>query len=57
MEVIKNFIDKDTGSRYSKGQMYETADDKRIKYLQKRGFLKEEEKKEKAPTKKKKPKE
>lgn len=38
-EVIKAFIDKDSKKRYPAGALYETADNKRIAYLQQRGFL------------------
>lgn len=38
-EVIKEFIDKDSKKRYPVGTSYETADNKRIAFLQQRGFL------------------
>ncbi|SFI36002.1 MULTISPECIES: hypothetical protein [unclassified Bacillus (in: firmicutes)] len=41
--VIKPFIDKDTQIGYSKGDMYESTDSKRIAFLIENGFLKQEE--------------
>lgn len=38
-EVIEAFIDKDTGKRHPAGSFYETADNKRVAYLQQRGYL------------------
>ncbi|WP_191556445.1 hypothetical protein [Metabacillus idriensis] len=37
--VIKPFIDAETRARYNAGSFYETADDKRIAYLEQRGFI------------------
>ncbi|MCI0767865.1 hypothetical protein [Bacillus sp. TL12] len=37
--VIKPFIDKDTQIGYSEGDMYESADSKRITFLVKEGYL------------------
>ncbi|KEZ51335.1 hypothetical protein [Metabacillus indicus] len=38
-KVIKPFIDAETRARYNAGSFYETADDKRIAYLEQRGFI------------------
>ncbi|WP_191664068.1 hypothetical protein [Bacillus pseudomycoides] len=37
--VIKPFIDKDTQTGYSEGDMYESVDSKRIAFLVKEGHL------------------
>ncbi|MEK4655949.1 MULTISPECIES: hypothetical protein [Bacillus] len=37
--VIKPFVDKDTQIGYSEGDMYESADSKRITFLVKEGYL------------------
>ncbi|WP_176548004.1 hypothetical protein [Bacillus pseudomycoides] len=37
--VIKPFIDKDTQRGYSEGDMYESADSKRITFLVKEEYL------------------
>lgn len=51
-KVIANFRDKFTKKVYKKGDSYTHADDKRIAFLVKKGFLKKAKEVEEQPKKK-----
>ncbi|WML38700.1 hypothetical protein RCG19_16045 [Neobacillus sp. OS1-2] len=44
--VIKSFIDKETQIGYNAGNTYESSDSERVAFLQSKGFLHSEPKKE-----------